>query len=112
MAHDTPSREEQIEALGWDFSKVEITSEQVADGLHVLYGLGGNILISVGETGTLMVDDQFPELEGKISAKLKELGSSSVDFVVNTHWHFDHADGNLDLGPKAPGLSRMRNPDR
>ena len=42
MAHDTPSREEQIEALGWDFSKVEITSEQVADGLHVLYGLGGN----------------------------------------------------------------------
>lgn len=86
------------EAFGWDMDGVEIKTEKVADGLYVLFGIGGNIAVSIGEDGTLIVDDQFPQIMPKIKAALKEIGSEKVDFVINTHWHFDHADGNLAFG--------------
>ena len=61
-----------------------------------LFGLGGNIAVSVGTDGVLIVDDQLPELAEKIKAAIAELGSGDIDY--NTHWHFDHADGN-NAGP-------------
>ncbi len=92
------SADQIYSAFGWDFDTAEIKTQKVADGLYVLFGLGGNIAVSVGRDGTLIVDDQFPQLMPKIKAALKEIGSEDVDFVVNTHWHFDHADGNMTLG--------------
>jgi len=92
------SMDQVMKTFGWDFEKAEIRTEKVTDGLYVLFGLGGNIAVSVGEDGTLIVDDQFPQLMPKIKAALKEVGSEKVDFVINTHWHFDHADGNMALG--------------
>lgn len=77
----------------------EITTVTVADGLHVLFGSGGNIAVSIGESGVLIVDDQFPELIPKVNEAIVELGGGPVDFAINTHWHFDHADGNKALGP-------------
>ena len=60
---------------------------------------GGNIAVSVGKDGTLIVDDQLPELADRIKAAIAELGDGDIDYVINTHWHFDHADGNNALGP-------------
>ena len=85
--------------FGWDFEQAEITTQKITDNLYVLFGMGGNIAVSVGEQGVLIVDDMFPELIPKIRAAIAELGGDSIDFAVNTHWHFDHADGNLALGP-------------
>jgi glyoxylase-like metal-dependent hydrolase (beta-lactamase superfamily II) len=65
----------------------------------VLFGVGGNVLVSIGDDGVLLVDDQFPEMTPGILEAVAGLGGGGVDFVVNTHWHFDHADGNLTLGP-------------
>ena len=81
-------------AFEWDFDATEITAERISDQLYVLFGAGGNIAVSVGAQGVLVVDDQFPALADKIRAAIKDLGGNQVDFVVNTHWHFDHADGN------------------
>jgi len=89
-----------MKAFGMDLSKAEITSEKVADNLHVLFGAGGNIAVSTGKDGVLIVDDQFPELMPKIKAAIAKFNAGEdVDFAVNTHWHFDHAEGNLALGP-------------
>ncbi len=90
--------DQMLELFGWDFEKTDIKTEKVADNLHVLFGLGGNIAVSSGDDGVLIVDDQFPQLMPKIKTALGELGSDKVDFAINTHWHFDHADGNLALG--------------
>ncbi|MCY4012100.1 MAG: MBL fold metallo-hydrolase [Gammaproteobacteria bacterium] len=99
-ASDEPLNLEQLLAMfNWDFDAVEITTEQVGEGLYVLFGAGGNIAVSVGEEGVLIVDDMFPELIPKIEAAIREIGGDGVDLVVNTHWHFDHAEGNLALGP-------------
>jgi len=97
-------REAFFEAFGWDTDQAEITVETLAPGRHVLFGLGGNILVSVGDQGTLLVDNQIPEIRDRIDAALAELGSERVDFTINTHWHFDHADGNLAYGPDGTWL--------
>lgn len=76
-----------------------ITTQKIADNFHVLFGVGGNIVLSIGENGVLIVDDQFPQMVPKYKATIGELGGGKIDFAINTHWHFDHADGNQTLGP-------------
>ena len=91
---------------------VEIRAERVADDLYVLFGAGGNIAVSFGEQGVLIVDTQFPELVPKIRAAIRELGGGDIDFVINTHWHFDHADGNKVLGPDGTWIVAQENARR
>jgi cyclase len=81
-----------------DFSKVEIKAEQLVPGVAVLFGAGGNIGVSYGPDGTVLIDDQFAPLTEKIQAAVAGLGASPVKFLINTHWHFDHSGGNENLG--------------
>ena len=84
-----------------DFSKVEIKRTLVAGNIHMLEGAGGNIAVSAGRDGTLMVDDQFLPLADKIRAELKKLGDGKLKYVLNTHWHGDHTGGNQAFGQEA-----------
>lgn len=81
-----------------DFSSVEIETIQVADGVYMLVGSGGNIGLSIGEDGPFVVDDQFAPLTEKIQAAIAAVTSGAVRFVLNTHWHGDHTGGNENLG--------------
>jgi cyclase len=80
-----------------DFSKVEIKVSRVAGNIYLLQGSGGNIAASVGEDGILLVDDEYAPLALKIRAALKGIGVTDkpVRFIINTHFHGDHAGGNL-----------------
>ena len=80
----------------WD--AIQVTSQPIRPGVAVLFGNGGNIGVSYGEDGTLIVDDQFAPLVPKIQAAVAGLGASPVKYLVNTHWHFDHAGGNEPFG--------------
>src|SRR6476469_2698012 len=77
-----------------DFSKVEIKATHVAGNVYMLTGSGGNIGVSVGPDGILIVDDQFAPLAPKIEAALKQLDPGKLKFVLNTHYHGDHTGGN------------------
>lgn len=81
-----------------DFSKVEVKAENLAPGVSVLFGAGGNIGVSHGEDGTVLIDDQFAPLTPKIQAAVAALGASPVKFLINTHWHGDHSGGNENFG--------------
>jgi cyclase len=81
-----------------DFSKVEIKVEKVAEGVYMLTGAGGNIGVSVGDDGIVIVDDQFAPLAPKIQAALKGIADKPVRFLLNTHYHFDHTGGNAEFG--------------
>lgn len=85
-------------AQGQDFSKVQMKATKVAGNIYMLEGAGGNIGVSVGPDGLLIVDDQFAPLADKIKAALKELGQGKLKFVINTHWHGDHTGGNAIFG--------------
>ncbi len=88
-----------------DFSKVEIKATKVAGNVYMLEGRGGNIGVSVGSDGILIVDDQYAPLADKIKAALKTLSEGKLKFVLNTHWHGDHTGGNVVFGPEAPVIA-------
>lgn len=77
-----------------DFSTVAITTVQVADGLYMLAGAGGNIGLSVGPDGAFLIDNQFAPLSDKIVAAVRTITDQPIRFIVNTHWHGDHTGGN------------------
>lgn len=77
-----------------DLSQVQIGTVPVADGLYMLTGSGGNIGVSVGVDGVIVIDDQFAALVDKIRAAIAEVSDKPVRMVLNTHWHFDHTGGN------------------
>ena len=77
---------------------VTIERTDLGNGAYMLVGNGGNIGLSVGEDGVLMIDDQFAPLTDKILASVAEVTDKPVTFVVNTHWHGDHTGGNENLG--------------
>lgn len=114
-AHNAPptptpmNLDQMLRAFSWNMETAEITTQKVTDDLHVLFGLGGNIAVNVGEDGVFIVDDQFPQLMPKILEAINGLGGENVDFAVTTHWHFDHAEGNLALGPSGTWLVAQEN---
>lgn len=85
-----------------DFSQVQIQTIHVAGNIYMLQGSGGNIGVSSGTDGQLIVDDQFAPLSGKIEAALKNIGDGRLKFVLNTHFHGDHTGGNAHFGRQAP----------
>ncbi|HAJ77211.1 MAG: MBL fold metallo-hydrolase [Gammaproteobacteria bacterium] len=81
-----------------DFSNVEIIPHHVAGTFYYLQGAGGNIGLSIGEDGVVMIDDQFAPLTDKILAAIRSLNDGEIRFVINTHVHGDHTGGNENLG--------------
>jgi glyoxylase-like metal-dependent hydrolase (beta-lactamase superfamily II) len=76
------------------FANVEVKATQVAGSVYMLTGSGGNIGVSAGEDGLLMIDDQYAPLADKIVATLSELGDKMPRYIVNTHYHGDHTGSN------------------
>lgn len=88
----------QAAAQQRDWSKVDVQTSPLRLGTHLVTGAGGNIVVSVGEDGTFIIDDQFAPLHGKIVAALQAIDTKPVRFVINTHWHGDHTGGNEAFG--------------
>lgn len=76
------------------FTGVTITTTKLGGNISMLVGSGGNIGISAGPDGVLMIDDQYAPLSEKISRALEALGSGKPKFIINTHFHGDHTGGN------------------
>ncbi len=70
----------------------------LSDSLYMLQGKGGNIALSVGEDGLLLVDDDYNDVYQPMREAIRAIDSRPVNFVINTHWHFDHVGGNEPLG--------------
>ena len=81
-----------------DWSSIEIRVERVAPGVAVLFGRGGNIGLSYGADGNVLIDDQYAPLSERILAAVRSVHPDPVRFVVNTHWHGDHTGGNENVG--------------
>jgi glyoxylase-like metal-dependent hydrolase (beta-lactamase superfamily II) len=80
------------------FADVMASTLPLAEGVFVLTGAGGNIGVSVGADGTLIIDDQYAPMAGRIEAALTALGGERPRLVLNTHQHQDHVGGNAEFG--------------
>ncbi len=76
----------------------DIKTIEVTKNIYMLIGKGGNIGLSTGKSGTLLIDDQYAPAAASILKAIAQKTSGSVRFVVNTHWHGDHTGGNESLG--------------
>ena len=81
-----------------DFSKVEVKALKLTDSTYMLSGAGGNIGLSVGDDAVFVIDSDFAPLAPKIKAAIARISAKPVQFVLNTHFHFDHSGGNDALG--------------
>ena len=99
----------QLDNLDEQLRTTPITTQKLAEDFHVLFGVGGNILVSIGANGVLIVDDQFKPMVPKYKATIGELGGGAITFAINTHWHFDHSDANQVLGPEGTWLVAQEN---
>ena len=89
-----------------DFSNVEIKVQKIAGNVYMLQGAGGNIGVSAGDDGIVIVDDQYAPLAPKIQAALKGIADKPLRFVLNTHWHGDHTGGNPIFSQQAPIIAQ------
>ena len=91
------STEEYARNAWGNLETAEVTTKKVNENLFLLYGLGGNIAVSKGNDGVLIVDSQIPIIFPKIMKAIKKLSDDKIIYTINTHWHWDHSDGNLVL---------------
>ena len=89
----TPRAQQNVD---WD--AVELTTHHVAGTVHYLAGRGGNIGLSIGDDGVVMVDDQFAPLTDRIVETIRGISNGNIRFLINTHVHGDHVGGNENLG--------------
>lgn len=78
--------------------EVRIRTAALGYGVYVLEGRGGNIGVSAGPDGVILIDDQYAPLTPKIQAAVRAISDKPIRFVLNTHWHGDHTGGNENLG--------------
>lgn len=84
-----------------DKQDVTVKTTKVNGNVYILQGRGGNVGALVGMEGILIVDDDYKAVSEKLSAALKELGSPTPRFILNTHWHGDHTEGNQFFGKES-----------
>ena len=77
---------------------MEVTATPVVPGVWMLTGPGGNIGVSIGPDGVILVDDQVAPVVPRIREALAALDPRAPRFVINTHWHADHTGGNEAFG--------------
>jgi len=71
-----------------------VTVQKLRGNVRVLMGAGGNIAVLPGRDGKLLIDAGFAGARPKIASALESISSDPIKHLINTHWHFDHTDGN------------------
>ena len=85
-----------------DFSGVEFETTHVSGTVYMLNSeRAGNVGVSIGDDGVIMIDDQFAPLADKIRAAIQKIGKGELKFLINTHHHGDHTGGNTEFSSEA-----------
>ena len=90
-------------AAGPDFDAAEIKVRKVQGNVYLLAsGVGGNTTVQIGDTGVLVVDPGYGQLNAKLVAAIRTLSPKAIHYILNTHVHDDHAGGNESLARVGP----------
>jgi hypothetical protein len=89
----------QEQRIGWD--KVQVKVQKVSGNVYLIQGFGGNVGAFVSDDELVLIDCEELRMGPRIEAALKTLSDKPVKYVLNTHWHGDHAGGNAYFGKTA-----------
>lgn len=91
------------------FDNITLKTTHVRGNIYMLEGVGGfaggNIGVSAGTDGVLLVDDQMSPMSEKIDTAIKDINTGQLRFILNTHWHGDHTGGNAHFAKHATIIS-------
>lgn len=79
-------------------AEARVETQRVTGDIYMLSGGGGNIGLFVGSDGPVLIDDEFAPVAPKVRAAVAAISDRPVRFLLNTHWHVDHAGGNEEFG--------------
>jgi cyclase len=91
---NAPISQDRVAQMRAQAATVPVQTQKLRDDVYMLSGPGGNILVLTGPDGKLMVDSSFAGAVPKINTALAAIDSKPLNLLINTHWHFDHTDGN------------------
>jgi cyclase len=91
---NAPISQDRVAQMRAQAATVPVQTQKLRDNVYMLSGPGGNILVLTGADGKLMVDSSFAGAVPKINTALAAIDSKPLNLLINTHWHFDHTDGN------------------
>jgi cyclase len=89
-----PDRIAQGRALA---AQTQITTTKLYDNVYLLQGFGGNMALQTGPEGNLLIDSSFSTSVQKVLAAISAVSKDAPHTLINTHWHYDHTDGNEGL---------------
>lgn len=77
-----------------NFDNVEVHTLPAQGNVYMLVGAGGNITVQAGSDGVLLVDTEYAGLADKILAAIHKISDKPLRYIINTHYHADHTNGN------------------
>ena len=109
FAEDEKKGEGLVQMMRRGAAEVKLDVQAVRGNVHVLIGSGGNIGVLAGDDGLLLVDSGLAGSQPQITKALENISDKPLKYVVNTHWHFDHCDGNA--WTRAAGATLLAHPN-
>jgi glyoxylase-like metal-dependent hydrolase (beta-lactamase superfamily II) len=86
-----------------------IVTHKLRNNIYVLEGSGGNMAVLTGPDGKVLIDAGIRVSRPQIAKALSDLGADSITHLINTHWHFDHTDGNAWLNSMGAKIIAQEN---
>jgi glyoxylase-like metal-dependent hydrolase (beta-lactamase superfamily II) len=100
LTSDHALAESPVNLINAEAAKADVSSKLVRRDVSVVMGSGGNIAVLSNAAGKFLVDSGIALSRPRLDEVIDQLGSGKPKFVVNTHWHWDHTDGNAGLHAK------------
>jgi cyclase len=97
LAMPQAAADDAVEKMKEQMSAIPLQTLKLRDNILMLYGPGGNMVALDGPEGKALVDASFAQVAPKIKGVLDGMGGAPLRLLVNTHWHFDHTDGNAEI---------------
>ena len=108
-AQDGAAPADALAAARAQFAKIPIASMPLSDTLTLLTGPGGNVIVSSGPDGKLLVDTFTQLAWDSLRKTLDDLGKAPLKFAIDTHWHWDHTDNNASVRAAGAALIAQAN---
>ena len=72
--------------------------EKINNKFYMLLGGGGNVGVFISDEEVILIDNKYEILEDILMASLREITDKPIKYIINTHFHHDHSDGNRAFG--------------
>jgi cyclase len=89
-----PAAVDRVAQMKAQAASIPLQTQKLRDNLYMMSGACGNMVVLTGPEGKVLVDSGFSTLAPKVTAALGAIDTRPLKYLVNTHWHFDHTDGN------------------